>query len=248
MTVESENDVEGLIKVGKIVSQCLQYLIKKAEPGMSTLELDALAGVFLELHGARSAPCLTYKFPGHTCISVNSVVAHGVPSPRNILALGDLVNIDVSAELGGYFGDTGGSFGVGKLTPLKQRLVKATRSARDNAISQVTAGASFKVIGREVGNIARKGGFAVLKDLQSHGVGRALHEEPEFIPSHVEPGEKRVFKKGMVVTIEPFLTTGPSYTKKDSDGWSLSLSKGNFGAQFEHTFIVTDGAPIITTT
>jgi methionyl aminopeptidase len=247
MTIESEKDVEGLLKVGKIVSQCLRHLIQKAEPGMTTLELDTIAGEFLNLYGARSAPKLTYNFPGHTCISLNSVIAHGVPSSQQVLSFGDLVNIDVSAEHEGYFADMGGSFGLGQLTPKKQRIVEATRNARDTAISQITNGASFKVVGKAVENIARKEGFAVLRDLQSHGVGRALHEEPKFIPSHLDKGERRSFKKGMVLTIEPFLTTSPKFTDLRNDGWSLLLPKGHFGAQFEHTLIVTDGAPIVTT-
>jgi methionyl aminopeptidase len=247
MNVENETDVAGLMAIGQIVAKCLRHMMQSAEPGMNTFDLDQLGATFLAQHGARSAPILTYKFPGHTCISVNSIVAHGIPSKQIVLKKGDLVNIDVSAELNGYFGDTGGSFGVHELSLNKQKIVDATLRARDFAISQITHGAAFTVVGKSVEKVARKEGFSILEDLQSHGVGRALHEEPKHIPSHFDKNEKRFFAKGMVLTVEPFLTTGPRKIRQEKDGWSLSLPKGHFGAQFEHTLIVTEGAPILTT-
>ena len=247
MTVETDADVQGLLKIGRIVSLCLQHMMKSASSGMTTADLDEIGREFLEGYGARSAPVLTYKFPGNTCISVNSIVAHGIPSDQIKLREGDLVNIDVSAELNGYFGDTGGSFGIGVLSQKKQHIVDSTLLARDSAIAQITDGAPFHVVGKAVEKIARKEGLSILRDLQSHGVGRALHEEPKHIPSHFEPHERRVFKKGMVITIEPFLTSGPKSIRQEKDGWSLSLPKGHFGAQFEHTLIVTNDAPILTT-
>jgi methionyl aminopeptidase len=247
LTIDSEKEVEALKRIGWIVAECLQKMKQAAVPGMTTLELDSIGAKFLELHGARSAPILTYNFPGHTCISVNSVVAHGIPSDKFVLREGDIVNVDVSAELDGYFGDTGGSFGIGEISPIKKRVCEATLRARDDAISKIRDGAPFSIVGKTVSRIARKEGFSVLEDLQSHGVGRGLHEEPAYIPSHFVPAEKRVFKKGMVITIEPFLTTGPRHVFQEDDGWSLSLRGGHIGAQYEHTLIVTDGEPILTT-
>jgi methionyl aminopeptidase len=247
VTIEGMDDVVGLQKIGRIVALCLEHMKKSAEIGMTTLELDAIGQKFLEANGARSAPILTYGFPGHTCISVNSVVAHGIPSSKVILRNGDLVNVDVSAELEGYFGDTGGSFGIGDFSEKKYKLCEAGLRARDEAISVISEGVPFSAVARAVTKVARSGGYGILEDLMSHGVGRALHEEPKYIASHVLSSEKRVFKKGKVITIEPFLTTGPRSVTQEKDGWSLTIPKGQYATQFEHTLIVTDGKPILTT-
>jgi methionyl aminopeptidase len=249
VTIENENDLNKLRAIGAIVANCLQYLKTKAEPGMSTLELDALASAFLEKEGARSAPKICYRFPGTTCISVNAAIAHGIPSANLKLSKGDIVNIDVSAEREGYFADTGASFvlpgGAGQKE--LERLCRATEQARDEAIAATCAGKNLSVIGKAVEKVARAHKFTIVRNLASHGVGRALHEEPKEIPTHFDPFEKRILKKGMVITVEPFLTTGPKLVGEKGDGWSLVLPGKHRGAQFEHTFVITEGAPIILT-
>lgn len=248
MTIESEDDITGLRRIGAIVADCLAYMRSMAEPGMTTRELDALGAAFLTDRDARSAPQLTYGFPGCTCISVGAAVAHGIPNETR-LSRGDIVNVDVSAELGGYFADTGGSFvlpgGPGQRELL--RLCEATRDARDAGVAAVRDGAPFTDVGRAVEKVARAHRYRVLEDLASHGVGRALHESPGHIPNHFDPRERRVFRKGMVITIEPFLTTGPRNVTQSDDGWTLLLPSKHRGAQFEHTLVVTEGAPLIVT-
>ncbi|MCB9665752.1 MAG: type I methionyl aminopeptidase [Alphaproteobacteria bacterium] len=247
MTVDTDTDVVGLQAAGRVVANCLVYMQRVAEPGMATAELDALGRAFLERHGAQSAPIKTYDFPGATCISVNEEVAHGVPGKR-VLCRGDLVNIDVSAELDGYVGDTGGSFVLGQAPDeLQQRLCEAAMRARDEAILQVRAGRELRVIGRTVERVARESGFSVIRNLGSHGVGRRLHEEPSFIPGFEDPRDHRRFSEGMVITVEPFLTTGKSMVREGGDGWTLLNRRGSYSAQYEHTIIVTRGSPIITT-
>jgi methionyl aminopeptidase len=149
MSIENENDLIALRKIGKIVAQCLQYMGSKLEPGITTLELDQLGQVFLAKHGARSAPRLVYNFPGTTCISVNEEAAHGIPGAK-VLAAGDLVNIDVSAELGGYFADTGGSFIIPPESNLKRNLCLATKRALEMAMRSAKAGQPLNSIGRAI--------------------------------------------------------------------------------------------------
>lgn len=247
MTVDTEHEVQGLTRVGRIVANCLRYMQEQAEPGMTTRELDGLGAAYLETHGATSAPVMTYGFPGATCISVNEEVAHGVPGGR-ILEAGDLVNVDVSAHLDGFVGDTGGSFVLGAPpTALQQAVCEAARRARDEAIATVRAGRKLQWIGRTVEQVARETGFRVIRNLGSHGVGRSLHEEPKFIPGFEDRTDHRRFTKGMVITVEPFLTNGRTTVNEGRDGWTLLNRLGSVSAQYEHTLIVTNGAPIITT-
>lgn len=247
MTVDTDLDIEGLKAAGRAVASCLVYLQRQARPGMTTSELDGMGAAFLKKVGAISAPVLTYGFPGHTCISVNEHVAHGVPGDR-VLQAGDLVNIDVSAHLDGYVGDTGGSFVLGaQPSPDQAALLHAARRARDEAIAEVRDGRLLRVIGQSVERVARETGFRIIRNLGSHGVGRSLHEEPSFIPGYDDPTDHRRFTAGMVVTVEPFLTTGRAIVRELADGWTLANQPGSLSAQFEHTIIVTEREPIITT-
>lgn len=247
MTIDTDLDVQGLMAAGRVVANCLVHMQRAAQPGMTTSELDAVGAAYLALHGAESAPMKAYAFPGSTCISVNEEVAHGIPG-RRILRAGDLVNIDVSAYLDGYVGDTGGSFVLGAAaTDLQARLCAAARRARDEAIQQISVGRELRSIGRTVEGVARSAGFSVIRNLGSHGVGRSLHEEPQFIAGYEDRTDRRRFHEGMVLTVEPFLTTGKMVVREGSDGWTLLNQRGTLSAQYEHTLIVTKGEPIITT-
>ncbi len=246
MTIESQDDVIALQRVGRVVSLVLQTMLDAAEPGMTTRELDAIGAKLLDEHGARSAPQLTYNFPGATCISINEEAAHGVPGDR-VIAAGDVLNVDVSAELGGYFADTGGTCIVPPATPLKTRLCHATRAALQAAMKQARAGARLSNIGRAIERTADAYSFRVIENLASHGVGRALHEEPEHILGYHDPRDTRVLKEGMVITIEPFLSTRSRWADDKGDGWTLVGAPGNLSAQYEHTMIITRSAPIVVT-
>ncbi|MDZ4077241.1 MULTISPECIES: type I methionyl aminopeptidase [Hydrocarboniphaga] len=246
MTIETEDDVVALKRIGRIVSYVLQEMLDAAEPGMTTRELDVFGAKLLEQHGARSAPKLTYDFPGTTCISINEEAAHGIPGDRMICA-GDVLNVDVSAELGGYFADTGGTKVVPPTNPQKTRLCHATRTALEQAMKQARAGQPISGIGAAIQRTAKTYGFRIIENLGSHGVGRALHEAPEHIPGYFDPKDKRVLKNGMVITIEPFLSTKSRLVSETSDGWTLVGAQGNLSAQYEHTMIITRGEPIVVT-
>jgi methionyl aminopeptidase len=246
MTIESEADVVALKRIGRIVSSVLHDMLAAAEPGMTTRELDLLGEKLLEKHGARSAPRITYDFPGATCISINEEAAHGIPGDRVIVA-GDVLNVDVSAELDGYFADTGGTAVVPPTNPLKTRLCHATRMALEQAMQQARAGQPINGIGGAIQRVAKLHGFKVIENLASHGVGRALHEAPEHIPGYFDPKDKRILRDGMVITIEPFLSTRSRLVTEADDGWTLVGARGNLSAQYEHTMIITRGEPIVVT-
>ncbi|MGC4027302.1 MAG: type I methionyl aminopeptidase [Steroidobacteraceae bacterium] len=246
MTIGTQDDVEGLKRIGRVVSLVLDQMLAAAEPGMTTRDLDLLGERLLEQHGARSAPRLTYNFPGATCISINEQAAHGIPGDRVIRA-GDVLNVDVSAELGGYFADTGGTTVVPPTNPQKTRLCHATRMALAEAMKSATAGQPINAIGAAIERTAKAYGFKIIENLGSHGVGRSLHEEPEYIAGYFDPSDRRILKEGMVITIEPFLSTKSRIAAETSDGWTLACAKGNLSAQYEHTMIITRGAPIVVT-
>ncbi|ASD64808.1 type I methionyl aminopeptidase [Bdellovibrio bacteriovorus] len=247
MIVKTEADLEGLKKIGKIVANCLQYMARKMEPGMSTKELDNLGGQYLELHGAKSGPMATYNFPGYNCISLNHEVAHGVPSDKKIIKAGDLINIDVSAEFGGYFADNGGSFIVPPAKKTDEELLKVTRLALDTAIKAVKAGELINVIGYNIEKVAKSHGYTVIENLGSHGVGRGLHEEPKFIAGYYDKTDKRKLKDGHVITIEPFVSTGARFVDEEPDNWTLVAGKEHRTAQFEHTMVVLKDRALIVT-
>jgi methionyl aminopeptidase len=246
MSITSEKDLVGLRKIGKIVARCLQFMQSKLEPGITTAELDALGGKFLAEHGARSAPKITYHFPGNTCISVNEEAAHGIPGPR-VLKAGDLVNIDVSAEMDGYFADTGGSAIIPPESKLHLRICATAKRALENAMREARAGAKLNRIGYAIETEAVRNGFTVIENIGSHGVGRALHEEPGFIPGFYDQRDSRVLKKNQVITIEPFISSGAREVVDNGDGWTLVTKPGIFTAQYEHTIVITKGQPLIMT-
>ena len=245
MTVESEADVRGLMAAGRAVRAAFERMKRAARAGVSTAELDQIGRLVLEQSGARSAPELYYQFPGATCISVNEEAAHGVPGARR-LEDGDMVNIDVSAELDGYVADMGESFVVGAGTADQQRIVQGVKTAVGAALKRVRAGRSLNVIGHAVQKVADRLGYRIVQNLGSHGVGRFIHEPPSYVPCH-NPREQRTLTDGLVLTIEPFFASAADWVEEQADGWTLSVPRGQLVAQFEQTLIVTKRAPIIVT-
>lgn len=246
MTIESESDLIKLMKIGRICGLTVQHIAQHLEPGITTRELDQLGAEFLEKHGARSAPIVTYKFPGATCISINDEVAHGIPGDR-IVQAGDMVNIDVSAELEGYFADTGASYIVPPVDPVKQRLCDFTRLALDKAIEVARGGNPINVIGKAIEGEAKRGGYSLIRELGGHGIGRGLHEEPRNIPNFYHPKARFPLQEGLVMTIEPFLCVGKGKIYTARDGWTLKTVDGTLAAQYEHTIVITKDRPILVT-
>lgn len=218
-----------------------------AAPGMSTAQLDEYGLQLLKEYGARSAPKLAYNFPGSTCISINHQVAHGVPSNKTILKEGDLINIDVSAELDGYWADNGGSFVIGKDINNHAPLINASKEILKKAIGQIKADVRIADIGKLIHQEAKKLGYQVIKNLTGHGVGRSLHEEPREIANYKDLFDFRRFKNNSVIAVETFISTQSSIAEPSEDKWTLIGTRGGFVAQHEHTLIVTENKPTILT-
>lgn len=246
MTVGSEDELERLRAAGRVVAQVLEAMGKALEPGITTRELDDIGRRLLEAQGAEPAPEKTYGFPGATCISVGPDVAHGIPGDRRVAA-GDLVNIDVSASLNGFFADTGASFATPPVKPRIERLCRDGRRAMWTGIRAVRAGGRLAEIGEAVEAFATKGGYTLIRNLASHGVGASLHEEPESIPTWRDPSERRRIPEGLVFTIEPFLSLGDDWVDEMDDGWTLRPVGGRPAVQYEHTLVATRRGPVVLT-
>lgn len=246
MTADSQNEINSLKAIGRICAETLRKMMNATRAGMTTRELDEIGRLLLEAEGARSAPQVMYRFPGATCISVSPVIAHGIPDNHE-LREGELIHIDVSAELDGYYADTGASMVVSKHERNLEKLLDATRATLTKALHAAKAGNPLSGIGRTVQNEARRRGFNVIYDLTGHGIGRKLHESPKEILNFYNPADRRILNEGLVLAIEPFLTTGIGRVVEERDGWALRTMDRTIAAQFEHTIIVTKNEPIILT-
>lgn len=247
MSITKESELEGMKKVSDVVAYTLREMKNFAKPGMSTKQLDDFGASILKDFGADSAPFKTYKFPGWTCISVDNEFCHGIPSSKKILKEGDLVNIDVSAELNGFWSDNGASFVLGTDHNGHQKLVNASKEILQKAIHNIRGGVRISDVGHIIETEAKKRGYKVIKNLTGHGIGRSLHEEPSEIANFRDRFNQMRFKKNSVVAIETFISTRSNYAVTLNDGWTMVGDKGGFMAQHEHTIIVTDQMPIVLT-
>ena len=247
MSITNEAELMGMQKASEAVAHTLKEMRNYAQPGMTTKQLDDFGAKILSDFGAKSAPLLTYGFPGCTCISVNNEFCHGIPSDSSILKVGDLINIDVSAELNGFWSDNGGSFVLGEDINQHQKLIDASKQILHKAIYNIKGGVRISDIGHLIETEAKKYGYKVIKNLTGHGIGKSLHEEPNEIANYRDKYNLARFKKNSVVAIETFISTTSTYTETLNDGWTMVGNKGGFMAQHEHTIVVTDGKPIILT-
>jgi len=247
MSITSESEWAGMRRVSEAVASTLREMQMYAKPGMTTQELDNFGRDLMEAMGARSAPAVTYGFPGWTCISVNNEIAHGIPSDNRTLQEGDLVNIDVSAEIGGFWADNGCSFVLGEDFHNHQPLVEASRRILRKAIGRIRGGVRIAEVGRLIETEARKSGFTVIKNLTGHGVGRSLHEEPHDVANYYDRFNSERFRKNSVVAVETFISSRSTLACALNDGWTLVGNRGGYVAQHEHTIVVTDGEPFVLT-
>lgn len=247
MSITNESELTGMKKVSDVVAYTLKQMKDYARPGMTTKQLDDFGAEILKDLGANSAPLMTYRFPGWTCISVDHEFCHGIPSSKRILKDGDLVNIDVSAELNGFWSDNGASFVLGEDRNGHQELVDASRQILQKAIYHIKGGVRISAIGHLIETEAKKRGLKVIKNLTGHGTGRSLHEEPSEIANYKDPFNLTRFKKNSVVAIETFISTRSTYAITLNDGWTMAGDRGGYMAQHEHTILVTDHQPVILT-
>lgn len=247
MSITNESELIGMKRASEAVAFTLREMSHYARPGMTTKELDDYGGQILNDLGAKSAPYVTYGFPGWTCISVNNEFCHGIPSDKRILMEGDLINIDVSAELNGFWSDNGNSFVLGEDINQHQKLVDASKEILHKAIYNIKSGVRISDIGHLIETEAKKRGYRVIKNLTGHGIGRSLHEEPAEIANFRDRFNMSRFRKNSVVAIETFISTTSTYAETLKDGWTMVGNRGGFMAQHEHTIVITDGHPIVLT-
>lgn len=247
MSITKEADLLGMQKASEAVALTLKEMTAFAKPGITTKELDEYGAKILSGMGAQSAPSLAYGFPGCTCISVNNEFCHGIPSGKRILKEGDLINIDVSAELNGYWSDNGSSFVIGKDINQHQHLVNASKKILQKAIGQIKGGIRIADIGHLIETEAKQYGYKVIRNLTGHGIGKSLHEEPAEIANYRDRFNQSRFRKNSVVAIETFISTLSTYADTLDDGWTMVGNRGGYMAQHEHTIIVTDKEPVILT-
>ncbi|MGF1637264.1 MAG: type I methionyl aminopeptidase [Cyclobacteriaceae bacterium] len=247
MSITKDSELLAMKSVSDVVAITLRKMRNYASVGMSTKELDDFGGELLQSYGAKSAPRLTYGFPGWTCISINNEIAHGIPSKNRFLKEGDLINIDVSAELDGFWADNGGSFVLGFDINKHQPLVEASKNILKKAIANIRGGVRIADIGRIIETEARKSGYKVIRNLTGHGIGKKLHEKPSEIANFYDKYNAERFRKNSVVAIETFISTHSNYAHTRQDGWTLTGNKGGYVAQHEHTIVITDEQPLILT-
>jgi methionyl aminopeptidase len=245
MSITSEADWRGLRQVARVARETLDVLAAQVRPGLTTGDLDATAARVFAAHGARSAPAVVYGFPGTVLISVNDEIVHGIPGARRICK-GDIVKIDVTVEKDGYVADAARSVIVEPAGETAHRLVACAVAAFQAALAVARAGVRVNEIGRAIERVVGRQGFSVVDGLAGHGVGRTIHEEPS-VPNRYDPWQSDVLTAGLVLTIEPMISTGSSSVVQDADGWTLRTSDGGLSAHHEHTLVITHREPIVLT-
>jgi methionyl aminopeptidase len=242
--VKQQTDtIEGVRAPARVVARVLRELGRAARPGVTTAELDALAEKLIREHGARPAFKGFRGFPASICTSVNDEVVHGIPGPR-ALAEGDLVGVDVGAELNGWYADSARTFAVGTVSAEAGRLMRVTEEALERGIRQARAGNRVGDISHAVQSHVERHGYSVVRDLVGHGIGRAMHEEPS-VPNHGPAGKGPRLVVGQVLAIEPMVNAGGHAVTTRDDGWTVATKDGGWSAHFEHTVAVGPDGPEI---
>jgi methionyl aminopeptidase len=245
MSIQNEQDLRGIRRVGQTVAKALAAMREAVRPGITTQELDDIGARRLRQDGARSAPQLVYGFPGVNLISVNDEIVHGVPG-RRALAPGDVVKLDVTAELEGYIADAAETIVLPPVTATAARLRACARAAFGCGLAAAQAGRSVRAIGAAVERHVRACGFHVIRELSGHGVGRTIHEEPT-VPNYDDPFARTRLTDGLVITIEPLIAASYARPVTDADGWTIRTHNAAIAAHYEHTIIVWRGGPEIVT-
>lgn len=244
MSIETAEELEALKAAGRAVAAAIRAMRAHVRPGVSTEELDEVGARVFRHHGARSGPQLEYGFPGVNCISVNDEAVHGVPSRRRLRA-GDLVKLDVTAELDGFYADACVSVSVGS-SAQSEAMIAASQRALASGMSAARAGAPVSAIGAAVERSATGDGYCVCPDLMGHGIGRNLHERPD-VPNFYVAELSQPLTEGLVLTIEPIITSGSGQVRTAPDGWTVLTCDGAPAAHAEHTLVITDGQPLVLT-
>ncbi|MGD8440119.1 MAG: type I methionyl aminopeptidase [Holophagae bacterium] len=245
IVLKSSAELDAMDRANRVVHRALTAVRRAAAPGVTTAELDAIAEELIRTSGGVPAFKGYRGFPATLCTSINDEIVHGIPSNRVRLAEGDLLSVDCGVVLDGFFGDAATSFGVGDVNGVAGRLMEVTRACLDDAVEQVRPGNRLGDVGAAVQARAEGAGFGVVREFVGHGIGRALHEEPQ-VPNYGSAGRGQVMKPGLVIAIEPMITAGSWRVKVDDDGWTARTEDGKLAAHFEFSVAVTpDGHRVL---
>ena len=245
MSITTPEELEGLRAAGRIVRQMLEVMKQHVRPGVTTAELDQIGAQEMRRHGAQSAPVLVYGFPGANCISLNEEAVHGIPKDRPVKE-GDLLKLDVTIEKDGFMADAAETVPVGKVSDERRRLMACARRAFEKAMLVARAGFRVSEIGRVVEREVRREGFSVIRELTGHGIGRSIHEQPH-VPNFPDPSAREILTENLVITVEPIIAAGSGRVVLDQDGWTVRTVDRRPSAHYEHTLVITAGAPILLT-
>ena len=245
MSINGPEELAGMRAAGAVVRLMLDAMSNAVRPGITTAELDAVGADVMTQHGAKSAPALVYGFPGVSCISLNDEAVHGIPGPR-ALQSGDLVKLDVTIEKDGFMADAAVTVPVGEVTEERQNLIACAERAFAKAMLVARAGFRVWEIGRAVEREVRRSGFAVIRDLGGHGIGRTIHEEPR-VPNFPDAEATQVLTEGLVITVEPIIAAGSGRAYVAADKWTMITADHRPSAHYEHTLVITKGAPMLLT-
>lgn len=245
MSITTEEELAGMRAAGVIARNVLAAMKQQVRPGVTTADLDAIGNCVMQEHGARSAPAMVYGFPGGSCISVNDEVVHGIPGPR-VLKEGDLLKLDVTIEKDGFMADTAATVAVGAISQERTNLMECAERAFTKAMLVARAGFRVFEIGRAVEKEVRRSGFAVVRPLCGHGIGRTIHEEPQ-VPNYFDLQARSILTEGLVITVEPIIAAGNGEEFLSDDGWTVRTADHSAAAHYEHTIVITKGKPILLT-
>jgi methionyl aminopeptidase len=245
MTISTHSELAAMQRVGQLVARTIAHMRAAVRPGITTAELDAEGANFARAQGARSAPQLAYDFPGFNCLSVNDEIVHGIPGAR-VLGEGDVVKLDVTLELDGYMADSAATVVIPPVAIEARRLQRAARIAFNSGLAVARAGATIRDVGRAVESAAKREGAVVVRELTGHGIGRRIHEPPS-VPNWPDPSARTVLTEGMVIALEPMLTSSPVRVVEESDGWTLRTHNHTLAVHHEHTIMIRRGAPLVLT-
>jgi len=246
VVLKSSQEIEKMRRAGKVVREVLELVRSKVTPGTTTFDLEKAAETRLKELGLKAAFKGYHGYPCVLCTSVNSEVVHGIPSPKRVLREGDIVSVDFGVVVDGYYGDAAVTIPVGKIDEKAERLLKATEESLKAGIAAVRPGATLGDVGAAVQGVVEGQGFSVVRDYVGHGIGVAMHEDPQ-VPNFGEAGQGMKLKAGMVIAIEPMVNAGKPDVKVLDDGWTAVASDGSISAHFEHTVAVTPTGSMILT-
>jgi methionyl aminopeptidase len=246
ISIKSAREIELMRKTCQLAARTLNYIEAYIKPGISTEEINQLCHEYIIKHGAIPAPLNYHGFPKSVCTSLNEVICHGIPSSKDILKDGDILNVDVTTILDGFHGDTNRTFFVGEVKPEIKKLVEVTYQCMMKGIEVVRPGARLGDIGHAIQTLAEANGYSVVREYCGHGIGREFHEDPQVL-HYGKAGSGVMLKQGMTFTVEPMINLGKRHCVLLDDGWTVITQDKKWSAQFEHTILVTDtGFEILT--